>query len=240
MAEGRHTLVMELIALHPREYALVNSRVLALSAVITSALVAHCVTLLNDSSVEPATPATPWLRAACMVRVLAALPRPFAWYRIYVLHAAALKQPEVLRVAHRCLAALEDPFVRLNNRLRTAYVTWLVAMLIWLLYCCMPHGVLPWLASAPERKFSPFEKRLQWHVLCCLAAMLLTNLGSAALMLLLISHGDHERVEASQRLDKAAPAQEVSRGMEARLSEDPCIICFGDLAERVPEQRARS
>ena len=37
---------------------------------------------------------------------LAALPRPFAWYRIYVLHAAALKQPEVLRVAHRCLAAL--------------------------------------------------------------------------------------------------------------------------------------
>ena len=109
------------------------------------------------------------------------------------------KQPEVLRVAHRCLAALEDPFVRLNNRLRTAYVTWLVAMLIWLLYCCMPHGVLPWLASAPERKFSPFEKRLQWHVLCCLAAMLLTNLGSAALMLLLISHGDHERAPRVQR-----------------------------------------
>ena len=34
-----------------------------------------------------------------MVRVLAALPRPFAWYRTYV-----RKQPEVLRVAHRCLA----------------------------------------------------------------------------------------------------------------------------------------
>ena len=129
--DWRHDARDDADAVHPREYVLPRL-VLANSAVMDFALVAHCVTLLNDSITEPPTPASPWLRAACMVRVLAALPRPFAWYRIYVLHAAALKQPEVLRVAHRCLAALEDPFVRLNNRLRTAYVTWLVAMLIWL------------------------------------------------------------------------------------------------------------
>ena len=63
--------------------------------------------------------ASPLLRIACTCRVVAAIPRPYAWWRIYSLHNDARKQSSSLRVAQRCLAATKDRLVqRLLARVR--------------------------------------------------------------------------------------------------------------------------
>ena len=99
--DGRHDARDDADAVHPREYVLPRL-VLANSAVIDFALVAHCVTLLNDTVAGLSRRRR--RRRGCAPRAWSAysrryVPRPFAWYRTYV-----RKQPEVLRVAHRCLA----------------------------------------------------------------------------------------------------------------------------------------
>jgi len=104
------TFIQEIIALHPMAYATVSARMIAGSGSLTLCLILHCAYLLLRSypDEDDAMTASPLLRIACTCRVIAAIPRPYAWWRIYSLHNEARKQTSSLRVAQRCLAASKD------------------------------------------------------------------------------------------------------------------------------------
>ena len=104
----QHHLYQEMIAMHPIEYATVSSRVIAIGGSFTVFLVSHCAYLLLHSADVPEPP--DWhmrlLQFLCLARLLAALPRPYVWFRFYRLHSAALRESSALRIAQRCLAAV--------------------------------------------------------------------------------------------------------------------------------------
>ena len=216
----RPTHVQELIALHPREYALVSARMLAVASVVAIALVAHCALLVAD----PGAPAEPLLSGACLGRVVMAIPRPLAWTRIYSLHRGALREERVVRVAQRLLTALRDPLAKLNNRLQHLYNAWLLALLARLVWA-FGRG---WERSA-------FEQRVLRHVLACVTAQLATHIASACSVLLLIHRGDAGAdSEQRERVERACPATFVDEALRRRLEErdSTCIVCFSELAVR--------
>ena len=154
-------MLHELIALHPVAFASISAQALLVAAAMAIPLVAHCallVTSLDDYA------AAPWLRYLCLVRIVAALPRPLLWYRIYRLHAEARAQPTPLRVAQRCLAAEKARSVRLNDALGRGYNYWLALLLVRLFWGFLVAG---------EARCD-FERRLCRHALLCVGSMVLS------------------------------------------------------------------
>lgn len=168
------TFIQEVIALHPQAYATVSARMIAASGSLTLCLILHCLYLLVYPF--PDEPDAPLLRIACTCRVVAAIPRPYAWWRIYSLHNDARKQSTTLRVAQRCLVASKDRWVRLNDCLSRVYNVWLLCVVF-----RVAHGY--W-TEGDNR--SLFEKSLCSHTMLCVASIATTHLLGATFMLLLI------------------------------------------------------
>ena len=122
-------------------YATVSARMIAASGSLTLCLILHCAYLLVTSFPdEDHAPASPLLRIACTCRVVAAIPRPYAWWRIYSLHSEARKQRSSLRVAQRCLAASKDRWVRLNDCLSRVYNVWLLCVVFRVMHGYITEG----------------------------------------------------------------------------------------------------
>ncbi|KAL3927956.1 MAG: hypothetical protein SGPRY_002593, partial [Prymnesium sp.] len=152
----RPTPMQEFIALHPLPYAIVSARMLLISAAVVLCLVLHnFVLLLTSFEDDVEGKLNPYLRLASSMRVLAALPRPLLWWRIFTLYSAAAREHTTLRVAQRLLAALRDPWVRCNAVLNNVYNVWLGIMI----------GILAFrYFQTPEMERSQFERALCWHV----------------------------------------------------------------------------
>ena len=99
-------------------------------------------------------------------RLVAAIPRPYAWWRIYWLHNNARKQSSSLRVAQRCLAASKDRWVRLNDALSRVYNVWLL---------CVAFRVTYGYFSEGEQR-SLFEQSLFGHTMLCVLSIASTHL----------------------------------------------------------------
>ena len=161
------TFIQEVIALHPMAYATVSARMIAASGSLTLCLIMHCFYLLvAEYPDEAASPPTPLLRLACSCRLVAAIPRPYAWWRIYWLHNNARKQSSSLRVAQRCLAASKDRWVRLNDALSRVYNVWLLCVAFRVTYGYFAEG---------ERR-SLFEQSLFGHTMLCVLSIASTHL----------------------------------------------------------------
>ena len=214
----RPTHVQELIALHPREYALVSARMLAVASVVAvAALVAHCAPSPRRL-VRQQSRSTHSVRKG---RVVMAIPRPLAWTRIYSLHRGALREERVVRVAQRLLTALRDPLAKLQHA-RCSTSRWLLALL----------ARLAW-AFGRGWERSAFEQRVLRHVLACVTAQLATHIASACSVLLLIHRGDAGAdSEQRERVERACPATLVDEALRRRLEErdSTCIVCFSELA----------
>jgi len=217
------TFIQEIIALHPMAYATVSARMIAGSGSLTLCLILHCAYLLLRSypdEDDAVTPASPLLRIACTCRVIAAIPRPYAWWRIYSLHNDARKQSSSLRVAQRCLAASKDRWVRLNDCLSRVYNVWLLCVVF-----RVAHG---YITEGGGR--SLFEQHLFGHTLMCVASICSTHVLGAVFMLLLIYYPNyyHDAETQNQRalLERCSSRIEVDEAMRDDLSDDPCIICF--------------
>lgn len=227
------TFIQEVIALHPMAYATVSARMIAASGSLTLCLIVHCFYLLMaEYPDEAASPPTPLLRLACSCRLVAAIPRPYAWWRIYWLHNNARRQSSSLRVAQRCIAAAKDRWVCLNDFLSRVYNVWLL---------CVAFRVTYGYFSEGEQR-SLFEQSLFGHTMLCVLSIASTHLLGAGFMLMLIyyPHFYHDAEQAQQKavLDRCSAVLTVDAALAEELSEDPCIICFdsfsvGDDARRL-------
>ena len=161
------TFIQEVIALHPMAYATVSARMIAASGSLTLCLIVHCFYLLMaEYPDEAASPPTPLLRLACSCRLVAAIPRPYAWWRIYWLHNNARRQSSSLRVAQRCIAAAKDRWVCLNDFLSRVYNVWLL---------CVAFRVTYGYFSEGEQR-SLFEQSLFGHTMLCVLSIASTHL----------------------------------------------------------------
>ena len=214
----RPTHVQELIALHPREYALVSARMLAVASVV--AVCSRC-TLRSPRR-------RPWCagRAAAVGRVPG--PRrdgdPAAARLDPDLLAAPRCAPRGARRARRTAPAdgSARPARQAEQQAAHLYNAWLLALLARLVWA-FGRG---WERSA-------FEQRVLRHVLACVTAQLATHIASACSVLLLIHRGDAGAdSEQRERVERACPATLVDEALRRRLEErdSTCIVCFSELA----------
>ena len=222
-------LLQELIAVHPVAYATVSARLISV-ALLGFPLVIHCAVLALFPFDEPFRS---WsshgelrgamgdtdgvLRVLCAVRVLAGLPRPYAWWRIYTRHMAARQQPTQLRVALRCMQATRDRWVISNQRLNQVFTLWLAGV-----------GVFLFRRHYLELEGrSLFEQALMRHAVLCAVFLGVQKVLSVGTMLYLIHSGAADIALTKAALERGTEQLRIDEALQRTHADDPCIICWG-------------
>lgn len=219
----RPTMVQELIAMHPLAYARASVWLMSVAGCGALGLVLHCGLLLFEGTWD----ADRLLRSSCVLRVLLAIPRPYGWWRICRLHMEACDQPTGLRVAQRCLAALNNKWVRLNSNLSRVYELWLGTVLVYL-------GLRAALLELSDR--SVFEVLLLRHAGMCVGFLVAQKLLGSLFILGLLYWGQGETGLCRKALEQCSELLPLDQPKADSLREDPCIICFGEFT---PGETAR-
>ncbi|KAL1529493.1 hypothetical protein AB1Y20_000439 [Prymnesium parvum] len=220
----RATPMQEFIALYPLPYAIVSARMLLVSSAVVLCLVVHNVVILVSVFEDDKSQSlNPVLRFAALARVIAAIPRPILWWRIYVLYTAAMREPTTLRVAQRLIAAHRDRRIRCNAALNNVYNVWLLGVITTLAY--------RYLQRADDER-TLFERALCRHACWCVLFMVTSHLVSVVAMLSKIHSGEEEQALHARQLERCSECIEVDEAMQQRLADDPCIICFATFEEK--------
>lgn len=210
------TLLQELIATHPIAYATVAPWMIYIGGVLTCILVSHCLYAFACSFADDGSSHSPGLQLACAARLLGMLPRPYAWRRVIRMLEEARRQPTTLLVAHRCFLASNDLWFRLNDKLTRMYYLWII-------------GVVSYLLTVGEEQRSPFEQLMLRHTAACITLVVLQKALGVGAMLVVIHFPapSVERLMHSNALERCSDILSIDAALQAQLSEDPCVICFG-------------